>query len=198
MQYYETDRLNAVTDGIAAVALTLLVVDIELPPGTTGANLPAVLLEMWTRIELWFASFLVVGLLWFVHHQVLGRQRQVDALAVGCWLVFLAGLALLPFSVTVAADFPGVPVALQLLWGIVWVTAAAMAAQYARICSLPVADEHYRSPEGRRRAWLVLSGPLVASTVCFVLTFVDARAALWGWTPVLALGLVLGRRSPVA
>ncbi|MGA2368614.1 MAG: TMEM175 family protein, partial [Dehalococcoidia bacterium] len=60
-------RLLALTDGVFAFAITLLIVNVALPAGTHGADLPAALRDLWPKYMAFVISFIVIGLYWTVH-----------------------------------------------------------------------------------------------------------------------------------
>jgi uncharacterized membrane protein len=75
-----TGRLEAFSDGVFAIAITLLVLDLavplreETPPGALGRTLAG----QWPSYVAYLVSFLVIGIIWVNHHGVFSRVRQVD------------------------------------------------------------------------------------------------------------------------
>jgi uncharacterized membrane protein len=150
-------------------------------------------------MELWAACFLVVGGLWFLHHTGAGLQKQVDALGLGLGLGFLMGLALLPFSITVVADYPTLPVSLIWFWGNVLLAGACVALQLARILRLDAEVLHpllAHPPRQRLQLVEVALVPTVA-LICMGLAVVHPRLSLWAWVPLLLVPVALVRsRQP--
>ena len=113
------ERLSALSDGLFAFAMTLLVLDIRVPPieGIHGeGDLWRALLALAPRVSMYLMSFLTLGIFW------LGQQTQIQFLARGdrnlAWLhiAFLAAIALLPFSTALLAEFMGFRIALLVYW----------------------------------------------------------------------------------
>ena len=113
------ERLSALSDGVFAFAMTLLVLDIRVPPveGIHGeGDLWRALLGLAPRLGMYLMSFLTLGIFW------LGQQTQIQFLARGdrnlAWLhvAFLAAIALLPFSTGLLAEFMAFRVALLVYW----------------------------------------------------------------------------------
>ena len=65
----ETNRLEAFSDGVFAIAITLLILEIKVPPPGTG--LGAELLQLWPSYLAYVVSFLVIGAIWINHHAML-------------------------------------------------------------------------------------------------------------------------------
>ena len=113
------ERLSALSDGLFAFAMTLLVLDIRVPPIEAihgEGDLWRALLGLAPRVGMYLMSFLTLGIFW------LGQQTQIQFLARGdrnlAWLhvSFLAAIALLPFSTGLLAEFMAFRVALLVYW----------------------------------------------------------------------------------
>ena len=90
-------RIVAFTDGVLAVAITLLVLNIEVPD-VNGAELDEALVDLLPSFAAYLLSFALVGRFWVVHHAMFERLRAFDGTLMALNLVFLAAIALLPFS----------------------------------------------------------------------------------------------------
>jgi len=69
----ETDRLIALSDGVIAIAITLLVLEITVPTVPAGSSLsvlPELVLEQWDEFVGYALSFLVIGLYWVLHRHI--------------------------------------------------------------------------------------------------------------------------------
>jgi len=114
------ERLAALSDGVFAVAMTLLVLDLHAPAASAihnEADLGHALLELAPRLVIYLLSFMTLGIFW------MGQQAQLNALARGSrdlsWvqLGFLAAVTLTPFSTALMAEFIALRGALLLYWG---------------------------------------------------------------------------------
>ena len=72
-----TSRLEAFSDGVFAVAITLLVLQFTVPEVVSG-KLLANLLGQWPQLVTYIASFLTVGVVWVNHHTIFRNLRAVD------------------------------------------------------------------------------------------------------------------------
>lgn len=111
---HEAGRLVAFSDGVVAIAITLLILplaDIELPKaGQPGADNP--LAYIWQENSSLIASFLITWLViivfWFVHHRMFSQIMYVNAALLKWNIVWLFGIVILPFpqNLLQQADFP--------------------------------------------------------------------------------------------
>src|SRR5919204_1756238 len=114
------DRIAALSDGVFAIAMTLIVLEIrvpEPPPIHTESDLWTALQGLAPRLVTYFLSFLTLGIFWN------GQQTQLNMFATAdrdlTWLHlgFLATVALMPFSTSLLAEFITFRLALLLYLG---------------------------------------------------------------------------------
>ena len=91
-----TSRLEAFSDGVFAVAITLLVLQFTVPLTQSGHLLEA-LLGQWPQLATYAASFLTVGVVWVNHHAVFKGLRTVDRTIQFINLVLLLTVVLVPY-----------------------------------------------------------------------------------------------------
>lgn len=108
---FPTHRLEAFSDGVFAVVVTLLVLDIKLPDAVLGSDKPTgwVDLSHWLgtngfRLGSYFLSFFLAGMYWFSHHNVFHYIRRVDRRLLSYNLYFLIFVSLIPFSATLISN----------------------------------------------------------------------------------------------
>jgi uncharacterized membrane protein len=97
----EKSRIAALVDGIFAVAMTLLVLDLKLPEGvkmSSDAEVWRQLLELTGRFSTYTLSFIVLGTFWIGHHSLFHFVRKVNRVLLWLNLLFLLFITLLPFS----------------------------------------------------------------------------------------------------
>jgi uncharacterized membrane protein len=95
-----SDRLEAFSDGVFAIAITLLTLDLKVPHG----DLPAGLIRMWPSYLAFLISFLIVGVVWLNHHTMCSYLRRVDRTLLVINLLLLMNVAFIPFSTRVLAE----------------------------------------------------------------------------------------------
>jgi uncharacterized membrane protein len=98
----DTTRLEAFSDGIFAIAITLLVLEIKVPPPNTA--LGAALLHLWPSYLAYVVSFLVIGAIWINHHAMFKHIVRVDGTLLLLNVLHLMLIAFLPFPTAVLAE----------------------------------------------------------------------------------------------
>lgn len=101
----EFSRIVAFSDGVFAIAITLLVLALEVPPGAT--DLGEALRERDNELFAYGLSFAVVGKMWLAHHRFFSSVARFDNTLMGLNLFYLAWIALIPFTSEVLGDYGG-------------------------------------------------------------------------------------------
>ncbi|MFO1316396.1 MAG: TMEM175 family protein [Burkholderiales bacterium] len=106
-------RLEALTDGIFAVSMTLLVLDLKLPEhiGADTSQVIASLLRLLPYVDDYVISFVVLCLYWLTHLRLMQRVRDVDGAFVWLNLGFLLSTTFVPPLTSLIGNNPGQPVA---------------------------------------------------------------------------------------
>ena len=100
-------RIEALTDGIFAVAMTLLVLDLKLPETLAGiddAGLREALLALLPKLESYVISFLVLCVFWLGHHRLMHLVRGVDQLFLWRNLLFILFITFVPFTTSLMGE----------------------------------------------------------------------------------------------
>jgi uncharacterized membrane protein len=97
-------RLEAFSDGVFAIAITLLVLDLHVPREAEG-RLWSALGAQWPAYAAYVTSFLVIGIIWVNHHAVFERVRAVDRPVLFANLGLLLPISILPFPTKLVSEF---------------------------------------------------------------------------------------------
>ena len=174
MNEREVGRVAAFSDGVFAVAITLLVLQIN-PPEDLG-GLTQGLIDLWPSYLAYVTSFVTIGSYWMHHHYVFGLLARVDWIFMGLNTVILLFVAFTPFPTAVLADsmasgearvtatvfYAGAFCATSLVTNVAW----RYAASRRRLIAAHVSDEELRITSG---AYLLgPMGYLIAGAVAFV------------------------------
>jgi uncharacterized membrane protein len=100
-----TGRLEAFSDGVIAVAITLLVLNIDLPDLGAHESLAHGLAGNWPVYAAYVTSFLTIGIIWINHHVMIGRLCEADRTILFLNLLLLMSIALLPFATKLIAAY---------------------------------------------------------------------------------------------
>ncbi len=102
-----TNRLESFSDGVIAVAITLLVLGLTVPT-TTLANRHGLLHELgrhWPSYAAYVISFITIGIIWMNHHAMINRLQSVDHAILMLNLLLLLTIGVLPFATDLMATF---------------------------------------------------------------------------------------------
>src|SRR5437879_3563296 len=104
------NRLETLIDGVFAIAMTILVLEVRAPETVGPGGLAGDLGGLWSRFAAFFISFIVLGVYWFANHQVFHFVVRVNRTLVWLNILFLMGIALVPFAASVMGGYPRDPV----------------------------------------------------------------------------------------
>lgn len=102
-----TGRVESFSDGVFAVAITLLVLDLRVP--ITNGSLVTALADEWPRFVAFLISFLVIGIVWVNHHTLLDTVRHVDRPLLFFNLALLLSVVVIPFTTSLFAEYVARP-----------------------------------------------------------------------------------------
>jgi uncharacterized membrane protein len=182
------DRFNAFSDGVFAIAITLLVLELTVP-AVEDPLLPA-LAEQWQEFLGYLISFAFIGGIWVSHAGMTKLMRQADGIAYGIDLLMLLFVGLLPFSTSMMVTHlsgPDVAAAVVIYGTNVLLASLALSLLMFYIASErslvvgEVADETLEAKV--RQRWIVVAvniagialalvAPLAAVGVYLIMTFV--------------------------
>jgi TMEM175 potassium channel family protein len=135
-----TGRVEAFSDGVFAIAMTLLVLDLKVPVPAVLGNRPLgpALARQWPTFLAYLASFATILVMWVNHHRMLDHLRRSDGTFLflnGLLLLFVtfvpfptslvSGYLLLPQAKTAAAIYAGTYVLLSIAFNLLWSYATA-------------------------------------------------------------------------
>jgi uncharacterized membrane protein len=126
---FSKHRLEALIDGIFAVAMTLLVIELKLPEGLhlhTEAELIQAVVGTLGKFISWIISFFVLAIYWAGNQRLFHYVRHVDGKLVTLTLFFLAVCSLLPFASALSGQYGGAQMA-QVLYSTVMLLMSWMA-----------------------------------------------------------------------
>lgn len=128
------ERIAALSDGLFAIAMTLIVLEIHIPPPAgvrDEADLWRVLGALAPRLVTYLMSFLTLGIFWTGQQTQLSHLRRADRDAGWLHLAFLAAVSLMPLSTSLLAEYITFRTALVLYWANIVLLGALLHAAWA-------------------------------------------------------------------
>ena len=98
-------RLEAFSDGVFAIVITLLVLNINIPD-VDYQHLPEALLQLVPKLISYVLSFALIGLYWLGHHYYFDKIKQIDGSFLWMNISFLLFISILPFPTMLLGKFP--------------------------------------------------------------------------------------------
>ena len=129
----ETVRVEAFSDGVFAIAITLLILEIKVPHAAQPGELSRDLLHLWPSYLAFLTSFCTIGVMWVNHHRCFTLIRRADETLIAFNLLLLLGVTWVPFPTAVLAEhllgpnqqvaailYSGSFVVVAIVWNLLW------------------------------------------------------------------------------
>ena len=97
-------RVEAFSDGVFAIAITLLILEVRAPDARPG-DLAGDLLSLWPSYAAYVVSFVIIGIIWVNHHEIFQQIRSVDRPLLFLNLLLLLTVAFLPFPTQLLGEY---------------------------------------------------------------------------------------------
>jgi uncharacterized membrane protein len=182
-------RIVAFTDGVFAIAITLLVLSLDVPSDLQGSELKDYLADSWPQLFSYFLSFAVIGRYWLGHHQLFEMLGDFDRGLMAINLAYLSLIVLVPFPTELLGEYGGLASAV-IPYAAVLGTASLLSWAMLRYAL----HRGHVKPGERVEAVRVRGASLQPAIVFYAsiaVALVSPQAAQFVW-----LGLLLGGRPP--
>lgn len=187
----DPDRVVTLTDGVFAIVITILVLEISVPSGLGEQSLREALDEIGAELVAWVISFVIVGMYWVWHRDLFALVRYVNRDVVWLNLLFMLPAALIPFVASVLGEYPEEPLALHLYGSVLIATSLVRYLLYAYIMRRPELLWAPASIRGRRIGGMLAVAPIPVYLVAMSLASVAPQASLAAFLCVPALYVLL-------
>jgi uncharacterized membrane protein len=188
----DLDRVVFFSDAVFAIAMTVLVLTLQLPAGTTDAEVAHALRAALPSVYTYALSFAVISLYWLAHHRMFRYVRRLDPALLALNLAMLGFVAFVPFPTSVLGDHGRTTAAVVFY-------ASTMAILGSLISALwyYASHEHLIAPDTpsmfvRHSLWRGLAVPIVFAA-SIPIAFVSPRAAEYFWLSIVIWRLLLRR-----
>jgi len=191
----ETTRLPALSDGVIAIVITLLVLDItvpELPPDSPSRVVLQSIVAQWPEFLGYVLSFWVIGVYWLLHRRTFTHIECHDHGLVVLNLLFLLLVAFIPYATSVFVTYPG-QFGVTFLSVVLALTGLSMALVWIHASRRDLVEEGLTSRTVGIQAARFLASPVVLLLAAAV-SLVDARLAILTWLLLIPVNGVLQSR----
>jgi uncharacterized membrane protein len=156
------NRIEAFSDGVFAIIVTLLVLELKVPTLTDHASVSEMahrLIELLPKFLSWLISFIIVCKFWLNHHHVLGQARHANYALVWMNSIFLMFQSFIPFPTALMGEYPTNPLAVSFFGCVMAVNTVVFIALQAYITRNLIKPElaHTQAPNFIRKSFI---GPL--------------------------------------
>jgi uncharacterized membrane protein len=166
------DRVGALTDGIAAIAATLLVLDLQVPAANGDLQWNDILASAHLLLG-WAISLVMIGVIWFEQHVLFSRTAHWDVSLMVVTGLQLAALSLIPFASGLISDYPASLVAMLVFSAVMLANGLLIAINGGMLGRRP----HLHQSEGAARYLSARSKVQIVSYLA-IATFAVAAAML--------------------
>lgn len=186
------ERLCALTDGVYAIVLTLLVLNLKIPatPGLSEAKIIDDLVKQIPNFFSYVISFILVATLWIKHHMLLKPLKQCDTITFGLNFVHLLFLTLTPYTASLFSHYGEDPMVVFLFSGSIGLAAWLL---HLLHCYVITKTEWYgedATEEWKHPNWLVSYPAIIIALISMALSFVSVTGAILVWV-IFPVSLVL-------
>jgi len=165
----KVSRLEGLTDGVFAIAMTILAFDLRLSPSLLVTHLLDALIHVeLIKFFIYIGSFIVLGTLWIAMNFQLGLLERVNRPYLWANVFYLMVICVVPFSASIAADFPGHPTSIIIF------SFNLILTSIGQVITTQSAHKHHLNTKAYtpaiRRAILrrIAIGPFFYVTACFL------------------------------
>jgi len=176
------DRVLTFTDGVFAIIITILVLDIRIPEDLESSSLGTAIGDVGPTFTAWVISFFITGMYWVWHRDLFNRVKLVNRDVVWLNVVYLLPVCLIPFASSVLGEYHDEAVALHLYGAVLIAASLFRMVLYAYVMRRPELLWEPVSPAHRRFGTLLS----VATVGVYVVAMVLAL-----WLPTVSLLLYL-------
>ena len=174
----DRDRVTMFTDGVFAIIITILVLEIGVPAELPEQSLREAIEETGPELLAWVISFLIVGMYWAWHRDLFNQVRYVNRDVVWLNLLFMMPAALIPFAASVLGEYHDEAIALHLYGAVLIATSLLRWMLYAYLMRRPSLLWEPPGTKTRRIGALLAVAPIVVYVIAMLLAAVAPFVSL--------------------
>ena len=190
------DRIAAFSDAVFAVAITLLVLNIDVPQVPTSLvseKLPSEIWALWPKFAAFIVSFLIIGVFWVFHHMLFRKIRRHTGLFLWMNLMLLMCIVFIPFSAALFSEYPSTEIG-TMFYAASWAVPSFILALmwWYATSENRLVDPDYNVMAGRHASLAFLNTGLIF-LVSMPMAIINVSAAQYFWLLLIPTQFLLGR-----
>lgn len=171
----KTNRIEAFSDGVIAILITIMVLELKAPHDPTSASLA----KMWPTFFAYVLSFIIIAIYWVNHHHLIHLVTRVDSVVLWANINLLFWISLIPWVTVYLGDNHALPFPVALYAAVSTAGATSFFLLRSSIA------RHHHEPEFKR-----LNKKMARKNLIAILIYLTAIATAFINTP-LALGMIV-------
>lgn len=190
------DRIAAFSDAVFAVAITLLVLNIDVPQVSrqlVDVKLPAEVWALWPKFAAFAMSFIIIGFFWIFHHMLFRVIRRYTTLFLWMNLMLLMCIVFIPFTAALFSEYSSTEIATMFYacnWAVISLILALM--WWYATKGRRLVDEDYKAKAGSHATCAFLNTGFIF-LLSMPIALVNVGAAQYFWLILIPTHLMLGR-----
>ena len=193
-QSYTLERLCALTDGVYAIVLTLLVLDLKVPetPGLSEAKIIDDLVAQMSNFFSYLISFFVVAFLWIKHHMVTKPLKKCNEVSFGLNFLHLLFVTLTPYTASLWGHYKEDPIVVFFFSGSIGLAAFSLHILHWYVVAKPEWYGEEVTEAWKHPSWLFTYPGTILALISMALAFISVTGAILVWI-MLPVSFVLFR-----
>jgi uncharacterized membrane protein len=171
-----TNRLEAFSDGVMAILITIMVLELKPPHDPR----PASLTQMWPTFFAYILSFIIIAIYWVNHHHLIHLVQKVDSIILWANMNLLFWISLIPWVTVYLGDNHALPFPVALYAAVS--TAGAVSFSLLRTSIA----RHHHEPEFKR-----INKKMARKNLIAILVYLAAIAAVFIYVPLALIMIAL-------
>jgi uncharacterized membrane protein len=190
VRYPSTSRLEAFSDGVIAIAITIMVLDLRPPDRTIDhETLPELAAYLWPKVLVYAMSFVIIGKMWVSHHHLLNVATHATTRLMWLNMQLLFWMSLIPFATGYVSEDPERPLAVATYGAVLFVNAACFTLMRHYVVTHICRDDGSTLVHPRMIRISVLAMVLYGAGVPVAFVSIYAAYALYVLVPILSIPL---------
>ncbi|MEO8446214.1 MAG: TMEM175 family protein [bacterium] len=177
------NRLETLTDGIFAITMTLIILDLKtpenIPYNLAEQELPEILINLLPSIEAYAISFIILGVFWLRHQIQFKYILSTNRLLISVNMIFLLLIGFIPFTVGIMMRYPLIVLPFRIYVFNLILVSIILTYQWLLIGRSKKISAMDMSPKRRKRFLILTSVPIFIFILSYLISYINLRAAFF-------------------